>query len=236
MSIRENIRNQRFSQTWNRDIRNDRSSLAVSFRLFFVGFFFSRNVWNETEESRENGKEKGNRGRTYPVEVNNESHRWDRARINRYSSRLCLVTGNFDLPFRMRRKRRKVEGSDTRTVRSEFEAASSNRYSPKPSFQAFEIPLRLAVARRRESIFKFVMETPGCNYGTRSSTVKAVEFSPFPPSDLYRPPTSFNFCFGFLRSVSLRCIAWRYEPRVKINNFAFSGISGKGGKGKNKRK
>lgn len=67
-------------------------------------------------------------------------------------------------------KRQKVDDSDTRaeasSVRVRLARAPANRYSPKPSFQPFEIPLRPR-AEAEESIFKFVMETSGCNYGKR---------------------------------------------------------------------
>lgn len=63
-----------------------------------------------------------------------------------------------------------MDDSDTRaeasSVRVRLARAPANRYSPKPSFQPFEIPLRPR-AEAEESIFKFVMETSGCNYGKR---------------------------------------------------------------------
>lgn len=81
-------------------------------------------------------------------------------------------------------------------------ASQADRYSPKPSFQAFEIPLR---PRAEESIFKFVMETSGCNY------VKRPNFPPpfFPlPSNILRSrnrhhPLSHNSIRdGWMRAIS----------------------------------
>lgn len=70
-------------------------------------------------------------------------------------------------------------------------ASQADRYSPKPSFQAFQIPLR-----PEESIFKFVMETSGCNYGKRPNFPPPF-FSPSPPfqhsSSRNRHPTFPQF-------------------------------------------
>lgn len=96
-------------------------------------------------------------------------------------------------------KRQKVDDSDTRaeasSVRVRLARAPANRYSPKPSFQPFEIPLRPR-AEAEESIFKFVMETSGCNYGKRPNFHHFFFFFLASRSRI-SPPTFFNHPLPF---------------------------------------
>lgn len=97
------------------------------------------------------------------------------------------------------------------SVRVRLAGAPANRYSPKPSFQPFEIPLRPR-AEAEESIFKFVMETSGCNYGKRPNFHRFF----FPPNS---PPTFFNHPLPFPD----RQARTRHElRRTDANNFEFS--------------
>ena len=83
-------------------------------------------------------------------------------------------------------------GRSELSVRVRLARTPANRYSPKPSFQPFEIPLRPR-AEAEESIFKFVMETSGCNYGKRPNFHRFF-FFPIPRSRIPRQHSSIILC------------------------------------------
>lgn len=93
-------------------------------------------------------------------------------------------------------------GRSELSVRVRLARTPANRYSPKPSFQPFEIPLRPR-AEVEESIFKFVMETSGCNYGKRPNFHRFFSYSLFPNS----PPTFFNHPLPFSDAYATRAAA-----------------------------
>ena len=125
------------------------------FLFSFLVFPIQSKRNRKKKKKKKNKENKETRGDTHPVDlkiITNPIDSNDRAQINRFTALDSrLVTANFDLPFEMCWKRQKVDGSDTRaegSSRLEF-GAPANRYSPKPSFQPFEIPLRRRGRRQR---------------------------------------------------------------------------------------
>lgn len=119
-------------------------------------------------------------------------------------------------------------GRSELSVRVRLARTPANRYSPKPSFQPFEIPLRPR-AEAEESIFKFVMETSGCNYGKRPNFHRFFFFL-FPVPEF--PANILQSSFAIFRRVRDTSCGW-----MDANNFEFSAQKRKkgGAEGNGKR-